>query len=76
MNLNSFIKYNEESFFSFNDEMHLNNKIKNDNDVISFHHRARDLSAFINVIFINSAASVKNDSLTLISSSSFINSIF
>ena len=55
--------------------MHLSNEIKNNNDAVSFRRRARDLFTFINVIFINSAASVKDDSLTLISFFSFINNI-
>ena len=66
MKFNSFTEYNEELFFSLNDKMHLSDKIKNNNDVINFHCRARDFFTFINVIFINFAASVKNDSLILI----------
>ena len=55
--------------------MHLSDEIKNNNDVINFHRRARDFFTFINVIFINSAAFIKNNSLTLIFFSSFINDI-
>ena len=55
-----------KSHFFLNNEMHLNDEIKNNNDVINFHYRARDFSASVNVIFINSAASVKDDSLILI----------
>ena len=47
--------------------MYLSDEIKNDDDAVNLRHRARDSSAFINVILINSAASVKNDSLILIS---------
>ena len=75
MNLNFFIKHNEESFFSFNDEMHLNNEIENNNDAVNFYYRARDFSAFINVVFINSAAFIKNNFLTLISFSSSADNI-
>ena len=75
MNFNSFIKYNKKLFFSLNNEMHLSDKIKNDNDVISFYRRSRDFFAFINVILINSAVFIKNDVLILISSF-FFNNIF
>ena len=76
MNLNSFIKHNKESFFFLNNEMHLSDKIKNDDDAVNFHHHSRDFLTFINVILINSAAFIKDDSLTLTSSFSFINNIF
>ena len=76
MNFNSFTEHNEESFFSLNDEMHLSDEIKNDNDVMNFHRRSRDFFTFINVILINSAASDKDDSLILTSSSSSANNIF
>ena len=74
MKFNSFTKYNKKLFFSLNNEMHLSNEIKNNNDVMNFHRRARDFSAFINIIFINFITSVKNNSLTLIFFS-FINNI-
>ena len=55
--------------------MHLSDEIKNNNNVMNFHHRARDFFTFINVIFINFAASVKNNFLTLIFFSSSVNNI-
>ena len=75
MNLNSFAEHNEESSFSFNDEMHLSDEIENDDDAVNLRRRARDFSAFINVISINSAASVKDDSFTSTSSSSSADNI-
>ena len=56
--------------------MHLSNEIKNNNDAVNFYRRVRDFFTFINVILVNFAASVKDDSLILISSFSFINNIF
>ena len=75
MKFNFFTKYNKELFFSLNNKMHLSNEIKNDNDVINFYRRARDFSASVNIIFINFAASVKNNFLTLIFFSSSVNNI-
>ena len=46
--------------------MHLNDEIKNNNDVINFYYRVYNFFTFINMSFINSATFIKDNSLTLI----------
>ena len=55
--------------------MHSSDEIKNDDDAVNFYRRARDFSAFINVILINFTVFIKNNSLTLIFSSFSVNNI-
>ena len=69
MNLNFFTEYNKESFFFSNDEMHLSDEIKNNNDAVSFYHRFHDSLTLINVVLTDFAAFVKNDALISTSSS-------